>query len=71
MARVTIEDCLTVVKSRFSLVIFTAQRAQDLLSGSPRTIDEGNKEIITALKEIASKTIDIDVLEKKMIDKFT
>ena len=34
MARVTVEDCLKQVESRFELVLKVAQRARDLISPS-------------------------------------
>ncbi len=58
MARITVEDCLgdERIKDRFNLVMVAAQRAQQLLRGAPRLIDEEdeNKEVVTALREIAA-----------------
>jgi DNA-directed RNA polymerase subunit omega len=54
MARVTVEDSLAMAKNRFALVILTVQRTKQLLRGSkPLTNRTGNREIVTALREIA------------------
>ncbi|HNY73143.1 MAG TPA: DNA-directed RNA polymerase subunit omega [Syntrophales bacterium] len=54
MARITVEDSLRQAKNRFALVLLTSQRAIQLLKGS-RPLEEGrnNREIVTALREIA------------------
>ncbi|MFT7519386.1 MAG: DNA-directed RNA polymerase subunit omega, partial [Kiritimatiellia bacterium] len=62
MARITVEDCLEVVPNRFSLVLITAERAKQLLKGGQPLIDmpDNNKEVVTALREIAANAFDID-----------
>jgi len=54
MARVTVEDCLEKVPSRFELVTLAAKRAKQLLKGSRPLIDSSNKEVVSALREIAA-----------------
>jgi DNA-directed RNA polymerase subunit omega len=54
MARVTVEDCLEKVPSRFELVLLAARRAKQLLKGSRPLIDSSNKEVVSALREIAA-----------------
>ena len=54
MARVTIEDCLEHVENRFALVHVTADRVRQLLHGAPRHVECKNKDIVTALREIAA-----------------
>ncbi len=54
MARITVEDCLERVESRFSLVILTAKRVKMLLKGAPLLVDDDNKFIVNALREIAA-----------------
>ncbi len=55
MARVTIEDCLQKVPNRFALVHLGAARVRQLYKGAPVLIERvRNKEIVTALREIAS-----------------
>jgi DNA-directed RNA polymerase subunit omega len=62
MARITVEDCLDVVPNRFSLVLVAAERAKQLLKGAVHQIDseDENKEIVTALREIAAGRFRID-----------
>ena len=57
MARVTIEDCLENVDSRFALVHVTVKRAKELHRGSQPLTDCKNREIVTALREIASGAV--------------
>ena len=55
MARVTIEDCLDQVGSRFSLVHLAVRRVLQYRDGVPLLIDAPkNKEIVLALREIAA-----------------
>lgn len=54
MARITIEDCLEQESSRFTLVHLAASRARQLLKGAPQLVGSENKEVVTALREIAS-----------------
>jgi DNA-directed RNA polymerase subunit omega len=54
MARVTIEDCLEKVESRFVLVHLAVRRVLQLRSGVPLLLDRPkNKEVVLALREIA------------------
>lgn len=58
MARITVEDSLQTAKNRFALVILTAKRARQLLKGSqPLTERRNNREIVTALREIADAKV--------------
>ncbi len=63
MARITVEDCLEVIQNRFSLVLVTAERTKQIMKGSRVTIDDDrtNKEIVTALREIAAGGIRADI----------
>ena len=65
MARITVEDCLEVVPNRFSLVLVAAERTKQLLKGSDPLIrnDDDNKEVVTALREIAAGHFVIDETE--------
>jgi DNA-directed RNA polymerase subunit omega len=53
MARVTVEDCLEKVPSRFELVLLAARRAKQLLKGARPLVESHNKEVVTALREVA------------------
>ncbi len=60
MARITAEDCIETVQDRFELVALAAQRAKQIASGAPLTIDRNkDKDSVVALREIAEKTIDM------------
>ncbi|MBL7665541.1 MAG: DNA-directed RNA polymerase subunit omega [Bacteriovoracaceae bacterium] len=57
MARVTIEDCLEKVENRYELVHLTAKRVKQLREGEESTVRSKNKEVVTALREIAAGKI--------------
>ena len=68
MARVTVEDCIEKIPNRFDLVLAAAQRARDISTGNPLTIDRDNdKNPVVALREIADETIDPDKLRDDII----
>jgi DNA-directed RNA polymerase subunit omega len=54
MARVTVEDCLEKVSSRFELVMLASKRAKQLFKGAKPLLETDNLEIVTALREIAA-----------------
>ncbi len=62
MARITVEDCLENVESRFDLVLKASERARDLISTSaePLVDPENDKPTIIALREIAEGFLDED-----------
>ena len=70
MARITVEDCLSVVDNRFELVLMASKRARQLAKGVDATIDnteQQDKPTVLALREIAARAIDtgyIDAVEK-------
>jgi DNA-directed RNA polymerase subunit omega len=53
MARITVEDCLKRVGSRFELVSLAAARAKMLLRGARPVVEADNREIVTSLREVA------------------
>ena len=57
MARVTVEDCLGPVPSRFELVLLAARRAKQLLKGARPLVESHNKEVVSALREIAADKV--------------
>ena len=59
MARVTVEDCLEKVPGRFELVLLGARRAKQLLKGSRPLVEADNKEVVTALREIAAEKVSV------------
>ncbi len=54
MARVTVEDCLDRIPSRFALVVIAAKRTRQLLKGAETNVTRNNREAVTSLREIAS-----------------
>lgn len=68
MARVTVEDCILIIPNRFELVVTAAQRAKQISSGMPLTIDRDNdKDAVVSLREIADKTIDSKLVHEEII----
>tara|TARA_B100001093_G_scaffold420843_1_gene412901 strand:+ start:508 stop:828 length:321 start_codon:yes stop_codon:yes gene_type:complete len=57
MARITVEDCLENVTDQFALVHLAAQRYRQLHRGANRLIDNKNKDVVCALREIAGKKV--------------
>ncbi len=68
MARVTVEDCVEIIPNRFELVVLAAQRAKQISSGAPLTVDRDNdKDGVVALREIADRTVEPSILLEDMI----
>jgi DNA-directed RNA polymerase subunit omega len=68
MARVTVEDCVLQIPNRFELVLLAAQRARELSSGAPMTVDrDDDKNPVVALREIADETIGLDQLKSSLV----
>lgn len=60
MARVTIEDCLKNVPSRFALVHMAAQRVRQIREGADFLIKSSkNEDVVTALREIAANRVSV------------
>lgn len=61
MARVTVEDCIDKVESRFELILLSAHRARQIATGAPVTIDRDNdKNPVVSLREIAEETVSVE-----------
>ena len=68
MARVTVEDCVVKVPNRFELVLLAAQRAREISSGAPLSIDrDDDKNPVVALREIADETVALDQLKSSVV----
>jgi len=68
MARVTVEDCVVKVPNRFELVLLAAQRAREITSGAPLSIDrDDDKNPVVALREIADETVALDHLKSSVV----
>jgi len=68
MARITVEDCLKKIPSRFRLIHLVIERVKQLREGAQPLIECDNREIVTALREIAAGLVtpeNIKELNKK------
>lgn len=54
MARITVEDCLQQVDNRFLVVQMAIKRVQQYRKGYTALVESDNKDIVTALREIAA-----------------
>lgn len=68
MARVTVEDCVTIVPNRFKLCLVANNRAKNILSGAETTLDINEKPSVIALREIAEGLVDVSKLENNIIE---
>lgn len=57
MARITVEDCQARVDNRFLLVQMAIKRVHQYREGYQALVDSDNKEVVTALREIAAGKI--------------
>jgi DNA-directed RNA polymerase subunit omega len=65
MARITVEDCTERVPNRFHLVQMAAIRTKQLKKGARSLVEgDGNKEVVTSLREIAAGYIAPDYPEE-------
>lgn len=68
MARVTVEDCVEEIPNRFELVVLASERAKNIASGAPLTIERDNdKNPVVALREIAIGNINAEFLRELQI----
>ena len=70
MARVTVEDCLDKVPTRYDLVILAAKRARQLATGGRRATLEwqNDKATVMALREIEAGTVTSDNINELVVD---
>jgi DNA-directed RNA polymerase subunit omega len=67
MARVTVEDCLSKVDTRFQLVLVAAKRARQLSNGAEAHLSwENDKPTVMALREIAEGHVDVSILDEDL-----
>lgn len=65
MARVTVEDCLDKVENRFLLVMLASKRVKQLYKGvKPLIESKNNRQVVTALREIAASKVTYEVIKK-------
>lgn len=73
MARITVEDCLknNDIENRFELVVLASKRGKELAEGAKPMIEKDNdKNAVIALREIAAKQLDLDVIRKTFSENF-
>ena len=71
MARITVEDCIDKLPSRFELVLVASNRARKLHSGESPTVEKDNdKNTVIALREIADETIPIEEMKKNLVEEY-
>ena len=58
MSRITVEDCLNQVPSRFELVMLASKRARQLFKGAKPLVESDNREVVVALREIAAAKVE-------------
>ena len=64
MARITIEDCLGKIPSRFQLVHMAAKRVRQIREGSEYLVSSPkNEDIVVALREIAADKVRVKTAE--------
>ena len=68
MARVTVEDCVKVVESRFELILLAAERARVLSKGAQPLLErDRDKNPVVALREIAERKLDLDQTKEGLV----
>ncbi|NWG02406.1 MAG: DNA-directed RNA polymerase subunit omega [Syntrophaceae bacterium] len=65
MARITVEDCLKKVESRFELVMLAARRAKMIMKGASPLVEADNRPIVMALREVAAGKVNFKHPENK------
>ncbi len=71
MARITIEDCLEKVDSRYELVHLTVKRVKQIKNeGSDYLVKSKNKPVVTALREIAAGKVKLEQVSEYDSDEF-
>lgn len=69
MARITVEDCLEKIDSRFDLILVASKRARQLARGMDAHLPwENDKPTVMALREIAAGHIDASILDEPDIE---
>ena len=72
MARITVEEALEKVSTRYELIILAAKRARQLATGGRRpTLEwEDDKPTVIALREIAAGTVTLENIDSFNFDAF-
>ena len=71
MARITVEDCIDKLPSRFELVLVASNRARKLHSGESPTVEKDNdKNTVIALREISDETIPVEEMKNNLVEEY-
>ena len=70
MARITIEDCLEKVENRYELVHLVTKRVKQIKAGKDILVRSENKDIVTALREVAAGKVKHSPMSEYDSDKF-
>ncbi|HNY25234.1 MAG TPA: DNA-directed RNA polymerase subunit omega [Alphaproteobacteria bacterium] len=71
MSRTTNSDTLPLVESRYELGMLASQRVRDLNGGAePVAEKKGDKPTVMALREIASKKLDMNKLRHEFVQSY-
>jgi DNA-directed RNA polymerase subunit omega len=68
MARITVEDCVTVVPNRFELCLVASNRAKSILSGAQTTFENKEKPAVISLREIAEDLVDVEAVKENIVN---
>ncbi|MFL2697815.1 MAG: DNA-directed RNA polymerase subunit omega [Gammaproteobacteria bacterium] len=70
MARITVEDCLEKIESRYDLIVLAAKRARQLaIGGRKATLEwEDDKPTVMALREIEAGTVTTENINELTVD---
>jgi DNA-directed RNA polymerase subunit omega len=65
MARITVEECLTLVPNRFELTLVAAYRARQLANGAAYLVENNkDKPTVVALREISEGKVGKEILNR-------
>ncbi len=59
MARITVEDALQMINNRFVIAQMAIKRVKMYRDGYPSLLETDNKEVVTAVREIADGKIQL------------
>ncbi|CAE6512504.1 MAG TPA: DNA-directed RNA polymerase subunit omega [Nitrosomonas nitrosa] len=63
MARITVDDCLSIIPNRFDMTLAATARARQIAIGSTPMVDPArDKPTVIALRELAKGKVGLDIL---------
>jgi DNA-directed RNA polymerase subunit omega len=64
VSRITVDDCMAKIVNRFELTLAATYRARQLAQGSQPMVEARDKPTVTALREIASGKVGLEILNR-------